>query len=56
MDGTLQKIKSDPSPPLFPHIPFFSPIRRLSEPEAIIPLFHYSRGYLPAKATSLSEL
>jgi hypothetical protein len=26
------------------NIPFFSPIRRLSEPEAIIPLFHRLYG------------
>jgi len=40
MDGTDQKIKSDQHPFLIPNIPFFSPIRRLCEPEATIPLFH----------------
>jgi hypothetical protein len=42
MDGTDQKIKSDHPPLLMSNIPFFSPIRRLSEPEAISPVFHGS--------------
>jgi hypothetical protein len=40
IDGTEQKIKSDHHPLLILNIPFFSPIRRLYEPEATIPLFH----------------
>jgi hypothetical protein len=40
MNGTDQKMKSDHHPLFMPDIPFFSPIRRLYEPEAIIPLFH----------------
>ena len=40
MDGKDQKIKSEYHPLLMPNIPFFSPIRRLYEPEASIPLFY----------------
>jgi hypothetical protein len=40
MDGPVQKIKSAHHPLLIPNIPFFSPIRKLYEPEATIPLFH----------------
>ena len=40
MDGHGPKIKLDPHSFLILNIPFFSPIRRLCEPEAIIPLFH----------------
>jgi hypothetical protein len=45
VDGRDQKIKSDQKLLLIPNIPFFSPIRRLYEPEASIPLFHgFSNG------------
>jgi len=40
LNGAVQKIKSDHHPLLIPKIPLFSPIRRLYEPEANIPLFH----------------
>jgi len=38
-DGIDQIIKSDHHLLAIPNIPFFSPIRRLYEPEATIPLF-----------------
>jgi hypothetical protein len=40
LNGTVQKIKSDHHPLLIAKIALFSPIRRLCEPEATIPLFH----------------
>ena len=47
-DGLGQDIKSDHDSLLILNIPFFSPIRRLYEPEAIIPLFHrVSSGKTP---------
>jgi hypothetical protein len=46
LNGTVQKIKSDHNPLLIPKIPLFSPIRRLCEPEANIPLF---QGFMTAK-------
>ena len=41
MDETDQKLKLGHHPLFIPNIPFFSPSRRLYEPEANIPLFHW---------------
>ena len=41
MDDTDQKLKSGHHPLFIPNIPFISPSRRLCEPEATIPLFHW---------------
>ena len=41
MDDTDQKLKSGHHPLFIPNIPFISPSRRLYEPEATIPLFHW---------------
>ncbi len=40
-DDIDQKLKSEHNPLFIPNIPFFSPRRRLCEPEATIPLFHW---------------
>ena len=40
LDDTDQRIKSGHHPLFIPNIPFFSPSRRLYEPEATIPPFH----------------
>jgi hypothetical protein len=41
MDDTDQKLKSGHHPLFIPNVPFISPSRRLCEPEATIPLFHW---------------
>jgi hypothetical protein len=49
MDGPDQKLKSGYHPLFAPNIPFFSPVRRLYEPEAIIPIF----PLFPTETTTL---
>jgi hypothetical protein len=41
IDDTDQKLKSGHHPLFIPNIPIFSPRRRLYEPEATIPIFHW---------------